>query len=601
MAGPSRGRRSAACSARRTSGRRCASPGARCCTTRRTTRSAAARSTPSPSACLRASTTPKDWPATRSSGCSNASPATASSGARRTPSSRRSPSSIRRRTRAPTWCACALEPYPAHAACRSASPRFPPLLLAALDAPGFAIDGQPARVVASDDPDRARAGCRARTRSTSSSSPRDVPAFGCRRFALTPAARTDETVDDGREIAAGDRARARRRRRHAVGLLRAIGVRDGLLAVEDRGDRGDTYDFDPVADDPGGALAVGRRGSAAATRPASQRLDVHAGRSRAAPARRRIASSAPQRIVPLRVVTEVRVAPGVRASTSPCGVDNTARDHRLRLLFPTGAPAPTLTPRRPSTSRARRPRARRSRLGAPGADDVPASGLGQRQRPHRRRARAARGRGDRRRHDRHHAAARRRLAGALRPAPRPQPAGPPMPVAGAQCSARSRRDSSLLAGLDPAPRRAAELGLRGVIGGDAPLLAAGASLLALEPPASLLSARQAGRGRRRHHRARPQPDRRAHSTRRCALGFRLPVRTPCGSTRRPTTTPRASTATRPLRRPAARAALGAADAGAPLRTLALPAIRRQADEGVVGLLVVRLLVLRTCESSGPTT
>ena len=32
-----------------------------------------------------------------------------------------------------------------------------------------------------------------------------------------------------------------------------------------------------------------------------------------------------------------------------------------------------------------------------------------------------------------------------------------------------------------------------------------------------------------------------------------------------------------------------------------PPIRRQADEGVVGLLVVRLLVLRTCESSGPTT
>ena len=47
---------------------------------------------------------------------------------------------------------------------------------------------------------------------------------------------------------------------------------------------------------------------------------------------------------------------------------------------------------------------------------------------------------------------------------------------------------SLLAGCDPGAARAAELGLRGVIAGSAPLLGDRVALLALEPATLLLSA-----------------------------------------------------------------------------------------------------------------
>jgi len=63
-----------------------------------------------------------------------------------------------------------------------------------------------------------------------------------------------------------------------------------------------------------------------------------------------------------------------------------------------------------------------------------------------------------------------------------------MELPGAQMLGGLEARLSLFAGCDPAAARAAELGLRGVIAGPAPLLADGASLLALAPEELVLSA-----------------------------------------------------------------------------------------------------------------
>ena len=122
-------------------------------------------------------------------------------------------------------------------------PEFAPLSLAAMASPGFTLDGQPVRVVAAEA---------TRTRWLPGEQPfdvelvaADVPAFGCRRYRLTPSDPVADVVDDGRVIEAGDV-------RVAVdddGTLRVrFGEREyrGLVAIEDSGDRGDSYDFDPV-------------------------------------------------------------------------------------------------------------------------------------------------------------------------------------------------------------------------------------------------------------------------------------------------------------------------------------------------------------------
>jgi alpha-mannosidase len=71
---------------------------------------------------------------------------------------------------------------------------------------------------------------------------------------------------------------------------------------------------------------------------------------------------------------------------------------------------------------------------------------------------------------------------------RPTPAGPMMPLPGAQVPGVLNARLSLLAGADPVAAWDAELSLRGVIGGPQPLLDAGRPLLVLEPSTLLLSA-----------------------------------------------------------------------------------------------------------------
>ena len=147
-----------------------------------------------------------------------------------------------------------LDPYPA-LRLPLGLPEFPPLLIALAGAPGVLVDGRPARVVESADP--------ARPCWLPGQAPldvefvaADVPAFGCRRIRLvagTPAC--PASVDDGRAIetpAAGSRSPTTARSTS----VSATPTYRGLLAVEDRGDRGDTYDFDPVPDDPGAALVA---------------------------------------------------------------------------------------------------------------------------------------------------------------------------------------------------------------------------------------------------------------------------------------------------------------------------------------------------------
>jgi hypothetical protein len=291
-------------------------------------------------------------------------------------------------------------------------PALPPLPLACLDAPGFAINGQAARVVSSDDPTRVR-WLSGQTPVDLEFVAADVPAFGCRRFRLTPCERVDDTVDAGRVIESGDV-------RVAMDDDGTLCVRFGgvelacLLALEDRGDRGDTYDFDPVADEPDPMLeAVAcerRRHPSGIARLVMQRLlRVPAGLDRGR--ERRSAE-----LVPLTVWTEACIVPGVPRVDLTVRVDNTARDHRLRLRFPTHRPVATFHAATTFVVPAVHRPSRRFRLATPRAADVCAPRLDPRQRPHRPRAGSSGSRGHARWNDRRHAAACGRLAGTRRSA-----------------------------------------------------------------------------------------------------------------------------------------------------------------------------------------
>lgn len=211
-----------------------------------------------------------------------------------------------------------------------------PLATASGTVVGYDADGRPARVVPSTDPGRVRMveewpALDVELLVT------DVPPFGYRRIRLAPsAAPHDDVVDAGRTVDDGD------------GLV--VTVADdgtftvtqhgrsfpGLAAVEDRGDRGDTYDFDPVDDDPGAVLrdvTVERR-----VHPSGLRRLVVTRRFAVPAALLDDRSGRASESVVCTVRTEARVAPGLGRVDLTVAVDNPARDHRLRLRFPTGAP-----------------------------------------------------------------------------------------------------------------------------------------------------------------------------------------------------------------------------------------------------------------------
>lgn len=378
----------------------------------------------------------------------------------------------------------ALEPYPA-LSLQVGQPQFPRFTIAALEEPGFAIDGKPVRVVRSADP--------ARTRWLPIESPLDVefvaaglPPFGYKRYTLTRMPRPQEEEDHGREIEAGE---LRVTAADDGTLTVAFGDRvfAGLLDVEDAGDGGDSYDFDAVPQDPGAALAsvTCRR----LRHPSGlQRLEI----SRIFEVPVAVHEDREQRAeqgIPLRLVSEVRIAPGVPRVDVTVRLHNTARDHRLRLRFPTGAratecaaattfdtvrrsaaptddrgwvqPAPRTFPHQGWVS------ANGLTVVAPGLPEAEISADGI------------------------ISVTLLRAVGWLARyglRSRPQPAGPVMPTEGAQQLGALEARLMLLAGADPVAARDAELGLRGVIAGERPLLPPDTPLMALQPNGLQLSA-----------------------------------------------------------------------------------------------------------------
>ncbi len=349
---------------------------------------------------------------------------------------------------------------------------------------GYTVDGQPARVVTDEGGDRIRLLPDAPAQ-TIELVAADVPAFGWKRVCLAPSAAHPDVEDDGREI-------------DAEGI--AVCVADdgtlavtfagrtyaGLAGVEDAGDRGDTYDFDPVGGNTPSLAAVRvrrrREPTGVATLLVTRTFSVPT-----ALTAERDGRSAER--VPLVLDTEARLVPGTGRVDLRVRLANTARDHRLRLLFPTGAPvadfaaATTFDVARRTTA----PRAASGWVhpapatfpqqgfvcangltvcapGLPEAEVTPAGVI---------------------------AVTLVRAVGWLARmdlTTRPQPAGPAVPTPGAQCLETIEAALALFAGLDPRRARDAELGLRAVAAGDAPLVSSGHALLEIEPHELVLSA-----------------------------------------------------------------------------------------------------------------
>jgi mannosylglycerate hydrolase len=350
-----------------------------------------------------------------------------------------------------------------------------PLAMASMMRQGFTVDGAPARIVPSRDPNRFRI--------MPEQQPwdvevvvADVPALGWRRVHLAPAGASPDEVDDGDTMAVDDITV--RADRHDGTCTVRIGEHEwsGLLAIEDIGDAGDTYDFDPAP------------GAAAITEPASVTIE-----------RRRHPSGIAELVVTrqfalatggVEVATTVRLAPGVARVDVDVEIDNQATDHRLRLLFPTGMPAAQYTVATTFDVARRTP-------GPP--DDTGWVHAGPRTIPHQGWVAAngltvaAPGLPEAEVTPDGTIAITMLRAVAwlarLTLSTRPIPAGPGHPVPGAQCIGTIGARLSLFAGdPDPAGVRAAELGFRAVCAGPDPLLAAGAPAMSFDSGGVVLSA-----------------------------------------------------------------------------------------------------------------
>lgn len=360
-----------------------------------------------------------------------------------------------------------------------------PLLGATIQADGYTVDGRPARLVADDTSSRLRLQPD-RPPLCVEAIVRDVPAFGWRKIRLERSGAHPDREDDGREITEGDLA-------VAVTPQGTLDVRfgdrvyRGLCGLEDIGDRGDTYDFDPV------------RG------PAEPRLESVLVRRRRHPAgvhslivERAFSTPAAldpdrrhrsRRRVRSKVVVEARLLAGVARVDLDVLVGDGAHDHRLRMLFPTMEPAEECWAA--TTSDVVR------RLTAPPSEEgwvhpAPATFAQQ---------------------GFVHAGGLTVAAPGLPEAEvtpngviavtlvrsvgwlalmdldsRPIPAGPVVATPGAQCDEPFRVRFSLFDSLDPAAARASELGLWAVPAGDVPLVPEGEGLLEIEGERVLLEA-----------------------------------------------------------------------------------------------------------------
>jgi mannosylglycerate hydrolase len=327
---------------------------------------------------------------------------------------------------------------------------------------------------------------------------RDVPPLGWRRVRVAragPGAGGEEQVG---EVAAGGAGAALEAGDVSVAVREdgsfdvAFGAQrfTRLGQVEDVADRGDSYDFDPLeGPDPGAtpaAVRVLRR-----IHPSGIR-ELEVERSFHLPAR--LASSRDRRSeerATLRLVTVLRLVEGLRRVDLRVRVENTAEDHRLRLLFPLGTRMPAcdaastfdVVRRTPGPADATgwvqappRTFPHQGFVHAAGLTLV-APGLPEAELVDGAESTLAltllRCVGHLSRHD---------LAS------RPGLAGPGIATPGAQCPGPFDAQLALLPGLDPRAARDAELALAAVACGPTPLLAEGQPALALDPPALLLTA-----------------------------------------------------------------------------------------------------------------
>jgi len=360
-----------------------------------------------------------------------------------------------------------------------------PLAIGGLRPLGFTVDGAPARLAEVHDPDRPRfvAGrppCELEFVA-------EAPAFGWTAVRLEPSDAQPDEVDDGRviEIDTGWTVVA-----EADGRLTVCnGGRTwtGLFGIEDRGDRGDDYDFEPVPHDPGATLVsvnVERRRHANGMQLLTVRFVFELPASLAPDRERRSGER-----VQMPVTVQARLTPGVHRVDFRFTLDNTARDHRLRIRLPLGNPgerAIAATTFDVIERSAERP----DDLGwkQPAPDTFPAQGWAS-------------------------------LGGLTVLAPglpewvvapdgallitvvrstgwlsradhrlRADDAGPNLPTPAAQCQGPLEAHLSLLPGTDPRGASDAEFGLRCVVAGETPRILPDTPQLTLHPRSLLLSA-----------------------------------------------------------------------------------------------------------------
>jgi hypothetical protein len=207
-----------------------------------------------------------------------------------------------------------------------------PLIWANMRPGGYTVNGAPARLIPKDEGRRVRF-IEAQHDWAVEFVATDVPAFGYKRVRIERTAQESwDSEDDDPEISAGD----------VLVSAAEDGTADirfgdrsffGLCALEDTGDRGDTYDYDPVLGEmKAGDVRVRRWTHASGI----QELAVE--RSFGVPrvTEDRAARSDINRFMRLTYIA--RVAPGIERVDLAVRIENEATDHRLRMLFPTGAP-----------------------------------------------------------------------------------------------------------------------------------------------------------------------------------------------------------------------------------------------------------------------
>ncbi len=370
-----------------------------------------------------------------------------------------------------------------------------PWITATVTSCGFTVDGVPARIVADSEAPRIRLQFQQPPRAIEFVA-RDVPAFGCVRFVLrTQEHAVEDVVDDGWEISNEFlRVKANPSGTFDLDVLSANVRYCGLGDWEDCGDRGDTYDFDPV---PGSASLHSVHFRRARHPSGIQTLRIE----RLLRVPRMLAPSREERsqeTVLLPLALELRVAPGLDRLLVDVEVDNTACDHRLRLLFPTGKPtekfvaATTFDIALRATAVEERPHwVHPAPRTFPHQGFISANGLTLTA-PELPEAEVT--------PDGTIALTLLRSVGwlalpGLRT--RPQLAGPTIATPQAQCLGLFRTRLALSYGLDPQTVAEVGAGLWPIVGGDQPILQPRQSLLTIEPRDVLLSALlPAPRGRR---------------------------------------------------------------------------------------------------------